>query len=157
MHAGGKYNKTTANAAFVIGNGTDNSARSDAFIIDWNGTVSSTKLATSGIADIEAAIYSLNAVPDSTSADNGKVLTVNSNGTPVWVSGGGGSDAPFSTAIAPEFSTSGTYDAGDAVMYNGKRYVSNESQTMVSWDSTKWTEKSVEDEIGNVEALLAAL
>lgn len=68
-----------------------------------------------------------------------------------------GSDAPFSTAIAPNFSTSGTYAVGDAVMYNGKRYVSNEDQTMVAWDSTKWTEKSVEDEIGNIETLLAAL
>jgi hypothetical protein len=38
MHAGGKYNKTSANAAFVIGNGTSN-ARSDAFIVDWNGNV----------------------------------------------------------------------------------------------------------------------
>lgn len=68
-----------------------------------------------------------------------------------------GSDASFSTAIAPIFSTSDTYDVGDAVMYNGKRYVSNEAQTMVVWDSTKWTQKSVEDEIGNVETLLAAL
>lgn len=68
-----------------------------------------------------------------------------------------GSDAPFAESIAPIFSTSGTYAVGDAVMYNGKRYVSNEAQTMVAWDSTKWTEKSVEDEIGNVEALLAAL
>lgn len=68
-----------------------------------------------------------------------------------------GSDAPFAESIAPIFSTSGTYVVGDAVMYNGKRYVSNEDQTMVAWDSTKWTEKSVEDEIGNVETLLAAL
>lgn len=63
----------------------------------------------------------------------------------------------LNNSIAPIFSTSGTYVVGDAVMYNGKRYVSNEDQTMVAWDSTKWTEKSVEDEIGNVETLLAAL
>jgi hypothetical protein len=60
-------------------------------------------------------------------------------------------------AIAPEFSSDASYAQGDAVMHDGKRYVSNEAQTMVAWDSTKWTQKSVEDEIGNVEALLAAL
>lgn len=68
-----------------------------------------------------------------------------------------GSDAPFATAIAPEFSSDASYAQGDAVMHNGKRYVSNETQTMVAWDSTKWTETSVEDVIGDVESLLAAL
>lgn len=84
----GQYNKTSANVAFVIGNGTGDNARSDAFIVDLNGKASATKLATSGIADIESAISGINTVPDSTTADNGKVLTVSSNGTPVWASGG---------------------------------------------------------------------
>lgn len=75
-----------------------------------------------------------------------------------------GSDAPFSTAIAPIFSTSDTYAVGDAVMYNGKRYVSNEAQTMVAWDSTKWTETNIESSItalqaqlGNIETALNAI
>ncbi|MBO7691348.1 MAG: hypothetical protein J6T10_01780 [Methanobrevibacter sp.] len=45
MHVQGKYNKTSANAAFVIGNGTEDNdvvTRSDAFIVDWNGNVSAT-------------------------------------------------------------------------------------------------------------------
>ena len=66
-------------------------------------------------------------------------------------------DTVNAVAIAPLFSTSGTYDVGDAVMYNGKRYVSNVEQAHAEWASANWTEKSVEDEIGNVEALLAAL
>ena len=58
MHVGGKFNYTSSNAAFVIGNGTGN-ARSDAFIVDWNGKASATTLATSGIADLEAKIKEL--------------------------------------------------------------------------------------------------
>lgn len=56
MHVGGKYNSTSANAAFVIGNGTSHNNRSDAFIVDWNGVASATKLSTSGIQDVEEAI-----------------------------------------------------------------------------------------------------
>lgn len=50
MHVQGKYNKTSANAAFVIGNGTENNdvvTRSDAFIVDWNGVASAVNLKTS--------------------------------------------------------------------------------------------------------------
>ena len=59
MHAGGMYNKTSADALFVIGNGTAETARSDAFIITSAGLASATILATSGIPDIEAAITSI--------------------------------------------------------------------------------------------------
>jgi hypothetical protein len=64
MFAYGKYNKTSADAAFVIGNGgwdgtLETNVRSDAFIIDWNGKASATTLATSGIPDVEAAINAL--------------------------------------------------------------------------------------------------
>ena len=47
---------------------------------------------------------------------------------------------------------------GTACMQYGRRYVANTTiSTSEEWDSSHWTEKSVEDEIGNVEALLAAL
>lgn len=67
MHVGGQFNKTSANAAFVIGNGTsvyDEESKavvttlSDAFIVDWVGVASATKLATSGIQDVETTIKS---------------------------------------------------------------------------------------------------
>lgn len=58
MHVGGKYNSISSNAAFVIGNGTSNDARSDAFIVDWIGIASATKLATSGLQDVETTIKS---------------------------------------------------------------------------------------------------
>lgn len=93
MHVGGKYNKTFANAAFVIGNGyydydTKIEHRSDAFIVDWVGVASATKLATSGIQDVETAITSINGIPASTTADAGKVLTVDSSGIAEWATGG---------------------------------------------------------------------
>ena len=70
-----------------------------------------------------------------------------------------GSDAPFATAVAPEYDPTATYPTvGTAVMYNGLRYVSN---TVISaaetWTSEHWTQRSVEDELGNVNSLLAAL
>lgn len=64
-----------------------------------------------------------------------------------------------STAIAPEYSDTSTYPTvGTAVMHGGLRYVSNTAiATAEDWTADHWTEKSVEDEIGNLEILLAAL
>lgn len=63
------------------------------------------------------------------------------------------------SAIAPDYDPSQTYPTvGTAVMQYGTRYVSNTAITTAEeWTPAHWTEKSVEDEIGNVEALLAAL
>jgi hypothetical protein len=58
----GQFNQTTANASLVIGNGTANNARSDAFIVDWDGKASATKLATSGLQDVEQAIKDVAAI-----------------------------------------------------------------------------------------------
>ena len=52
----------------------------------------SSRMAQSGIAvsqAVEQAISSVNQVPESTSADADKVLTVNAQGTPEWATGGG--------------------------------------------------------------------
>ena len=69
-----------------------------------------------------------------------------------------GSDAPFATAIAPEYSASSTYIVGNHCMYLGKYYeCSTAIPTAEAWNSDHWTETSVEDIIGNVEMLLAAL
>ena len=64
-----------------------------------------------------------------------------------------------STSIAPDYDPESTYPTvGTAVMHEGVRYVSNTAiATAEEWNAAHWTEKSVEDEIGNVEALLAAL
>lgn len=68
-------------------------------------------------------------------------------------------DSVNAVAIAPLYDSTSTYPTvGTAVMYSGKRYVNNVAiNTSEDWDPDHWTEKSVEDEIGNVEALLAAL
>ena len=42
----GKYNSATS-AAFVIGNGTAENSRSDAFIVDWEGNVTAKKITES--------------------------------------------------------------------------------------------------------------
>ena len=44
----GKYNKVVNNAAFIVGNGTSENARSNAFIVDWDGNVNSSSF---GIMD----------------------------------------------------------------------------------------------------------
>lgn len=73
--------------------------------------------------------------------------------------GGGGGDTVNAVAIAPLYDDTSTYETvGTAVMYNGKRYVNNTAiLTAEAWTAAHWTETSVEDTIGNVETLLAAL
>jgi hypothetical protein len=63
------------------------------------------------------------------------------------------------TSIAPDYDPTQTYPTvGTAVMQYGTRYVNNVAiNTAEDWTPAHWTKKSVEDEIGNVEALLAAL
>lgn len=64
MHVGGKYNYTSANAAFVIGNGEDIVERSDAFIVYWDGSVSASDYKTSArdsVAEIITMFKSLSA------------------------------------------------------------------------------------------------
>lgn len=65
--------------------------------VDQTYSASSTN-AQSGVA-VASAIAGINAVPASTSADQDKVLTVNSSGTPVWAAaqggGGSGGDSEF--------------------------------------------------------------
>lgn len=46
----GKYNDTTSGALFVIGNGTSNAARSDAFIVYPTGQVSGSDFTTNGVS-----------------------------------------------------------------------------------------------------------
>ena len=69
------------------------------------------------------------------------------------------SSVAMATSIAPAYDSTQAYPTvGTAVMHKGLRYVSNTAITTAEdWTPAHWTEKSVEDEIGNVEALLAAL
>lgn len=56
MHVGGKYNATSADALFVIGNGTDDEHRSDAFIVTTGGDITiQNSLTVSGV-DVLSAI-----------------------------------------------------------------------------------------------------
>jgi hypothetical protein len=84
---------------------TVNSSGSAVWAAAQGGTVdqtynSASTNAQSGTA-VAQAISGINAVPASTSADQDKVLTVNSSGTPVWAEaqGGGGSGAPQKVSL----------------------------------------------------------
>ena len=70
-----------------------------------------------------------------------------------------GSDAPFATAIAPEYDPAATYPTvGTAVMYKGVRYESNTPiNAAEAWTAAHWDLVSIDDVIGNIETLLAAL
>lgn len=69
-----------------------------------------------------------------------------------------GSDAPFATVIAPEYSASSTYAVGDHCMHLGKYYeCSTAISTAEAWTAAHWTETDIEAIIGNVATLLAAL
>lgn len=68
----GTFNKTSADAAFVIGNGTDNAHRSDLYLIDHNGNVSAS-------GNVSATNFYINGSPLSNnfisgiSADRGEI------------------------------------------------------------------------------------
>ncbi len=69
-----------------------------------------------------------------------------------------GSDAPFSTAIAPEYNATATYAVNDHCMHLGKYYECNTTiSTPEAWNAAHWTATSIENVIGDVETLLAAL
>ena len=50
MHVGGAYNFTTSNALFVLGNGTADNARSDAFIVTSAGNTSANDFISNGVS-----------------------------------------------------------------------------------------------------------
>ena len=53
----GRYNKTTTNAAFVVGNGSPSlNGRSDAFVVGWNGSISSTSISSTKINTTDITI-----------------------------------------------------------------------------------------------------
>lgn len=68
-----------------------------------------------------------------------------------------GSDAPFATAIAPEYDPAATYPTvGTAVMYKGVRYESNTPiNAAEAWTAAHWDEADVESQFANVEDALS--
>lgn len=62
-------------------------------------------------------------------------------------------------SVAPEYADlTFPVAVGTACMHDGLRYVANTTiSTAEAWTTAHWTKTSVEDTIGNVEALLAAL
>lgn len=97
-------NKPSLATVATSGSYTDLSNKPTIPTVDQTYSASSTN-AQSGTA-VAGALATVNQVPSSTSADEDKVLTVNSSGTPVWAAAqGGGSSYTFS---APLRESSGT-------------------------------------------------
>ena len=138
MHAGGMCNKTSSDALFVIGNGSAETARSDAFIVTSGGLASAVILATSGISDVESAINSLSSNLDSyvpLSAIEVKIGSGNDAISTAFAQGSGNSaqsyaftqgesNYAFYTSLAQGYSNSADYIS----MAQGTRnYASDES------------------------------
>jgi hypothetical protein len=65
---------------------------------------------------------------------------------------------PYPSSIAVQYSDQSTYAEGDYCMYRGQLYECTTAVTAEEpFDFNKWTNTSVSEQIGNVEALLAAL
>ena len=93
-----------------------------------------------------------NELPAVTSSDNGKVLGVtNGNWGVVEQSGGVAEDV-----IAPAYNPSETYNIADYCMYNGKMYKCNTANTTGAWDSSKWDETCVGDELAHKTSVIVA-
>ena len=102
QHVQGKYNieDTATTYAHIIGNGVNDSTRSNAHTLDWDGNAwyagdvytgstsgtnkddGSKKLATEEY--VNSAVAGVNAVPSATTDDNNKILMV-VNGVPTWM------------------------------------------------------------------------
>ena len=67
-----------------------------------------------------------------------------------------GSQAPFATAIAENFTSASTYAVNDKVMYMGNLYTctSAVSVTGNDWDAGNWSATNVNNIIGNIESAL---
>lgn len=66
------------------------------------------------------------------------------------------SDAPFSTAIAPEYDATATYDVGDHCMHLGKYYECNTViSTAEDWTAAHWTEIDVETSIQSISRFVS--
>ena len=77
-------------------------------------------------------------LPETTSADEGKVLTVDNNGNLVFDEAEAGLNA---SQFFEKFDATKTYEIGDAVSYDGKFYLCKTAiSTAGAWDSTKWVE-----------------
>lgn len=64
----------------------------------------------------------------------------------IFASAGGSANAN----IAADFDATATYDVGDYVIYNGSLYKCTTAVTTAgAWDSTKWTQTTVTDELGS--------
>ena len=102
QHVQGKYNveDTATTYAHIVGNGVNDSTRSNAHTLDWDGNAwfagdiytgsasginkddGSKKLATEEY--VNSAVAGVNAVPSATTDDNDKILMV-VNGVPTWM------------------------------------------------------------------------
>lgn len=52
-----------------------------------------------------------------------------------------GSDAPFSTAIAPEYDSTATYEVDESVIYKGNLYIANQDISAAEdWTPAHWTD-----------------
>jgi hypothetical protein len=66
-----------------------------------------------------------------------------------------GSDAPFSSVIAQEYDSTATYAVGDPCMHKGKYYKCTTAISVAEeWDSTHWTETSIDEIISGLETAL---
>lgn len=82
-----------------------------------------------------------------------KYVKIYNNGTVVTDIGG-----IAVNVIADEYDATATYVVGDVVMHGGQRYsCSTAITTPEAWNSSHWAATSIQDSIGNVETLLAAL
>ncbi len=160
----------------IVGNGVYPSGssiptRSNARTLDWNGnemlagnlnlagTTSDVMLTgTNNTWDgtntsLKNAIQSAKELPAVTAADAGDVLTVNNNGA--WAKANPQTGVSESV-IADEYDSTETYNITDYCMHSGKLYKCNTANTTGAWDSAKWDETCVGDELTLKTAVIVA-
>ena len=121
------------NAKFLRGDGT------------WQNTPTPSDMtgATSGAAGTHGL------VPAPAAGNQAKFL----RGDGTWQTPAAGID---SNVIAEDYNSTQTYNIADYCMYNGKMYKCNTANTTGAWDSAKWDETCVGDELTLKTAVIVA-
>ena len=124
------------------------------------GTWDSTKWDATTIADELQTIPDMTGATSSIAGTHGLVPAPAAGNQAKFLRGDGTWQTPAagidSNVIAEDYNSTQTYNIADYCMYNGKMYKCNTANTTGAWDSAKWDETCVGDELTLKTAVIVA-
>lgn len=137
------YTNTTASECFVVGNGTTTNARSNAFVVFKDGTISANKITTTEaiVSTNTKTVAGIVSAPGNN--NNNKVWRTDDNGNPGWGDGlstskvawSSGSDASYRPIPFANAGNKTSYDAG--ADFDGDMVYDSNTQYGIRYSPTK--------------------